>query len=51
VVDETQLLKNAQSIRRAAQPERVETKRTSARHFLNGFDAGLISAAFLLGSH
>ena len=51
MVDEPQVLKNAQSVRRAAQPERIETDRASTRCLLDGIDAGLIPAPFLLGSH
>jgi hypothetical protein len=51
VIDESQVLKNAQSVRRAAQPERIEANRTSAGDPLDGIDAGLISRPFLLGSH
>src|SRR6267378_3387075 len=51
VIDETQLLKNAQGVRRAAQPERVETNRTRACDFLNRIDAGLIPSSFLFRGH
>ncbi len=51
VIDEAQVLKNSQGVRCAAQPERIETNRTSTRNPLDGIDAGLIPGTFLLGSH
>jgi hypothetical protein len=51
MVDETQVLEDAQGVRRTAKPKRIETDRASTRCLLDGIDAGLIPGAFLLGSH
>src|SRR5882762_3189423 len=51
VIDETQLLKNAQGVRRAAKPKRIEPNRSRACNSLNRVDARLIPSSFLLGSH
>ena len=51
MVNETQVLKNAQGVRRPAQPKRIEADRPSAGNSLNRVDTRLIAGAFLLRSH
>src|SRR5439155_3727004 len=51
VVNETQVLKNAQGVRRPAQPKRIEADRPGARNSLNRVDTRLIAGTFLFRSH
>src|SRR5258708_18388099 len=51
MVDETERLKNFQSLRSASQPEGVEADRTRTRCSLNALDTLLIRGALFLRSH